>query len=111
MTYNVTHRRFSGIFRSLSAAGLAMAIMAADLAGLVPLMPGTGEAQALVGLPWTPVSVAGAARRTAVRRSTIYVNTLPAACRRAVVNGIAVWKCGGTYYQAYGHRYVVVYVR
>jgi hypothetical protein len=26
------------------------------------------------------------------------------------VNGVVLWRCGATYYQAYGSRYVVVYV-
>ena len=53
------------------------------------------------------------ARRTTrrvVRRSSIYVATLPAACARTSVNGTVVWRCGGAYYQPYGGRYVVVYV-
>lgn len=71
------------------------------------------SAEARIGRPLTPVSVAGVARRTTrrvIRRSTIYVAALPAACVRTSVNGVTVWRCGGTYYQAYGGRYVVVYV-
>jgi hypothetical protein len=71
------------------------------------------QAEARMGRPLTPGSVAGVARRTTrrvVRRSTIYINTLPASCARVSVNGAAVWRCGGTYYQPYGGRYVVVYV-
>jgi hypothetical protein len=45
-----------------------------------------------------------------IRRSAIYVNTLPAACARVTVSGVVVWNCGGTYYQPYGGRYVVVYI-
>jgi hypothetical protein len=59
------------------------------------------------------VSPAGVARRTTrrvVRRSTIYVNTLPAGCARTTVSGYAVWGCGSTYYQSYGGRYAVVYI-
>jgi hypothetical protein len=70
-------------------------------------------AEARVGRPLTPRSVAGVARRTTrrvVRRSTIYVSTLPASCVRVSINGAAVWRCGGTYYQPYSGRYVVVYV-
>src|SRR5262245_47200325 len=72
------------------------------------------EASARVGRPLTPASAAGVARRTTnrvVRRSTIYVNTLPAACAKVVINGVTTWKCSGTYYQLYGTRYVVVYVQ
>jgi hypothetical protein len=74
---------------------------------------GTSEALARVGRPATPGSVAGVARRTTrrtVRRSAIYVNTLPAGCVRVTVYGTLVWRCGGTYYQPSGSTYVVVYV-
>lgn len=70
-------------------------------------------AHAVVGRPLTPGSVAGVARRTTrrvIRRSSIYVATLPAGCVRTSVNGAAVWSCGGAYYQPYGGRYVVVYI-
>lgn len=59
------------------------------------------------------VSPAGVARRTTrrvIRRSAIYVNTLPGGCVRTTVSGYAVWGCGGTYYQSYGGRYAVVYI-
>ncbi len=71
------------------------------------------KAEARVGRPLTPGSVAGVARRTTrrvVRRSTIYVAALPAGCVVTNINGIKYWRCGGTYYQATGGRYVVVYV-
>lgn len=71
------------------------------------------EASARMGRPATPRSVAGVARRTTrrtVRRSAIYVGALPAGCARVTVYGTLVWRCGGTYYQASGSRYVVVYV-
>ncbi|TIX43166.1 MAG: hypothetical protein E5V36_12330, partial [Mesorhizobium sp.] len=70
-------------------------------------------AEARVGRPLTPRSVAGVARRTTrrvVRRSTIYVAALPPACVSTSINGATVWRCGGTYYQPYGGRYVVIYV-
>jgi hypothetical protein len=71
------------------------------------------DAEARVGRPLTPGSVAGVARRTTrrvVRRSTIYVAALPGGCAKVSVNGAWYWRCGGTYYQPYGGRYVVVYV-
>jgi hypothetical protein len=50
-------------------------------------------------------------RRVVIRRSTIYVNALPAGCVRTSVSGSVVWRCGSAYYQPYhGTRYVVVYV-
>jgi hypothetical protein len=71
------------------------------------------SAEARVGRPATPASVAGVARRTTrrvIRRSTIYVAALPAACSVVVVNGSNLHYCGGVYYQPYGSQYVVVYV-
>jgi hypothetical protein len=71
------------------------------------------QAEARVGRPRTPASIAGVARRTTrrvIRRSAIYVSTLPASCVRVSINGAAVWRCGGTYYQPYSGRYVVVYI-
>jgi hypothetical protein len=95
-------------------AGMATAIVLADASGFIaPMISLVSEAQARVGRPATPRSVAGVARRTTrrvVRRSTIYVATLPGACVRTAINGVTVWGCGGTYYQPYGGRYVVVYV-
>jgi len=70
-------------------------------------------AEARVGRPLTPGSVAGVARRTTrrtLRRSAIYVGALPGGCVRTTVSGYAVWRCGGTYYQSAGGRYAVVYI-
>lgn len=71
------------------------------------------SAEARVGRPLTAGSVAGVARRTTrrtIRRSTVYVNTLPANCTTVVIEGAALRQCGGTYYQPYGNQYTVVYV-
>ncbi|TIV69479.1 MAG: hypothetical protein E5V89_18640 [Mesorhizobium sp.] len=98
--------------KSTGAVGFAVALM---FAGLVetPFASFVGDAQAKVGRPLTPGSVAGVARRTTrrtIRRSTIYVTRLPAGCVRSSINGTVLWHCGGTYYQPYGGRYVVVHV-
>ena len=83
---------------------------------LTPWLPAslvTHEAQARVGRPATPVSVAGVARRTTrrrIRRSTIFVATLPRSCTQVNIEGTVLMSCGGTYYQAHGTQYVVVYV-
>ena len=71
------------------------------------------NAQARLGRPLTPGSVAGVARRTtrrAMRRSTIYVATLPRGCATVVIDGTHLHQCGATYYQPYNNQYVVVYV-
>lgn len=94
-----------------AVAGLAM--LAADSILPLPIGAFVSETQARVGRPLTPGSVAGVARRTTrrvIRRSAIYVATLPAGCVRTSVNGVVVWSCGGVYYQPYGGRYVVVYI-
>jgi hypothetical protein len=72
-----------------------------------------GDAQAVIGRPRTPRSVAGVARRTTrrrIRRSTIYIATLPRGCTTVVIEGAILHHCGGTYYQPYGSQYVVVYI-
>src|SRR4030043_519467 len=69
------------------------------------------SAEAIVGRPLTPVSVAGVARRTTRRRvvaTSVYVATLPPACTTVVIESITVQQCGGQYYQASGTQYVVV---
>jgi hypothetical protein len=77
---------------------------------------GTGlieAAEARVGRPATPVSAAGVARRTTrrvVRRTTVYVASLPAGCVTTVINGVQYHQCGSTYYEYYGGQYVVVVV-
>ncbi len=71
------------------------------------------SANAVVGMPATPVSGAGAVRRTTrrvIRRSTIYVASLPTGCTTVVIEGTTLQQCGATYYQPYNNQYVVVYV-
>src|SRR5688572_24845373 len=104
-------RRLQGKFVWAAIAGLAMLV--ADSVMPLPVGSFVSDAQARVGRPATPGSVAGVARRTTrrvIRRSTIYVPVLPAGCARTSVNGVVIWRCGGVYYQPYGGRYVVVYI-
>jgi hypothetical protein len=71
------------------------------------------DAQARVGRPLTPVSVAGVARRTTRRMvyaTGVYVATLPPACTTVIIEGTTLQQCGGTYYQPSGSQYVVVNV-
>lgn len=73
----------------------------------------TSDAEARIGRPLTPLSFAGVARRTTrrvVRRSAIYMSTLPRGCGQVNINGAMYWQCGATYYQQSGTQYVVVYV-
>ncbi len=79
----------------------------------VPWLPGgmtVEEAHAVPGRPATPTSAAGVARRTTrrrIRRTTIYVATLPRSCSKVNTEGTVLYLCGGTYYQAHGTQYVV----
>jgi len=71
------------------------------------------EAEARVGRPATPGSVAGVARRTTRRRiirTNRYIATLPKGCTTVVIEGTTLHQCGGTYYQSHNGQYVVVYV-
>jgi hypothetical protein len=99
------------------------------VAGFVAILLPTHEASARVGrggigrpgvgpggVARRPVPVAGVARRTTrrmVRRSAIYVTTLPYGCTTVVIDGATYYQCGTTnysYYVASGTRYEVVYV-
>ena len=69
------------------------------------------EAEARIGRPLTPISVAGVARRTTrrtIRRTAVYVAALPGGCKTVVIEGATLHQCGGTYYQASGSQFVVV---
>lgn len=71
------------------------------------------DAEARVGNPLSPGSVAGVARRTTrrtIRRTSRYVNTLPRGCTTVVIEGTSLHQCGGTYYQFSGNQYVIVNV-
>ena len=73
----------------------------------------SSEVEARVGRPATPGSVAGVARRTtrrSIRRSTIYIASLPRGCTTIIIEGTTLQQCGGTYYQSHGTQYVQVYV-
>ena len=71
------------------------------------------KAQARIGRPATPGSVAGVGRRTTrrrIRRTTIYVASLPKGCTTVNIDGAVCYLCGGKYYQAHNGQYVVVNV-
>jgi hypothetical protein len=69
------------------------------------------DAQARVGRPLTPVSVAGTARRTTrrvVRRTAYTIAALPAGCHYGPYYGGTYYNCGGVYYEPSGSVYVQV---
>lgn len=72
------------------------------------------QAQAVIGRPMTPMSYAGVARRTTRRTiyaTSVYRATLPAGCTTVIIEGTTLHRCGATYYQPSGGRYVVVQVQ
>jgi len=77
-------------------------------------IPGVGvidEAQARVGRPATPVSVAGVGRRTTrrvVRRTAYSVAVLPAGCVYGNYYGGYYHRCGNVYYEQSGNVYIQV---
>jgi hypothetical protein len=77
----------------------------------VPGVRVISEAQAIVGRPATPVSVAGVGRRTTrrvVRRTAYTVAALPAGCVYGNYYGGMYYRCGGVYYEPSGNVYVQV---
>ena len=95
---------------TISKVGLIAAVLASAAAGegLSPV----GAAQAGVERPAKqPVGfhLLLAAVRV-IRKTTIYVATLPQNCVRTEISNTVLWRCGKTYYEADGTRYVVVYV-
>ncbi len=66
----------------------------------------------LAAMLLVPVGVVSSADAAVViRRTNVYIATLPRGCvRTTYTNGIIVWKCGGIYYQPHRGRYVRVYV-
>ena len=70
-------------------------------------------AQAVIGHPLTPLSYAGVARRTTrrvVRRTNVYVSTLPAGCVYGAYFGGYYYRCGSLYYAKSGATYVQVVI-
>lgn len=75
-----------------------------------PVLP----AHAIIGRPFTPLSYAGVARRTArreVRRTVRRLAVLPAGCVYGPYYGAYYYNCGGVYYSRSGGGYIEVFVR
>ena len=60
--------------------------------------------------PVRPVAVARHTTRRVIRRTTVYVATLPRGCTTVVIEGTTLHHCGATYYMPYSSRYVVVVI-
>jgi hypothetical protein len=104
--------------RSLKHTIMAVAVLfvaAETNFGSALLSPISGglfsPAEARVGRPATPGSVAGVARRTTRRtfRRGAYIARIPAGCHYGSYYGNSLYYCGGTYYQKSGSGYVIVY--
>lgn len=101
----------SGLRSFALGTGILAAALVVD--GWLPIRIFVNEAQAVVGRPMTPASVAGVARRTTrrtIRRTAVYASTLPRGCTTVIIEGTSLYRCGGTYYQSAGSQYVDVNV-
>lgn len=99
----------------LKSTGMAIGLMASALIvdGWLSIGFAMKDAEARIGRPATPGSVAGVARRTTrrtIRRTSVAVAALPRGCRTVVIEGVSLHQCRGAYYQPYGGQYVVVKV-
>jgi len=98
----------AGLIASAALFGGLVAEIRFDGGFLVP------EARAVIGRPATPMSYAGVARRTTRRTiyaTSVYRATLPAGCTTVIIEGTTLHRCGATYYQPAGGRYVVVQIQ
>ncbi len=73
------------------------------------------KAEAIIGRPATPGSVAGVHRRTrrrTVRRIAVgtRVYALPTGCTKVITHGVTYYHCGADYYRPYYEGTTVVYV-
>jgi hypothetical protein len=99
---------------SLTLAGLLVigGMELGENLGIPGVSGAVSKAEARVGRPLTPVSYAGVARRTTrrvvVRRTAVYVSTLPAGCVYGPYHGAHYYHCGSIYYEKSGTVYVKV---
>ena len=95
------------------AMGIGLMAAATIVDGWLPIGLAVKDAEARLGRPATPASVAGVARRTTrrtIRRTSVYAATLPRGCSTIIIEGTTLHQCGSTYYQPYNNQYVVVNV-
>jgi hypothetical protein len=103
-------------FARIAATGLTLAFVLGDydMAGQqvnIGFFNIVSDAEARIGRPATPGSVAGVARRTTRRviRRGAFIAAVPAGCAYGNYNGYSLYYCGGRYYQKSGGGYVIVY--
>ena len=97
-------------------AVLLMPLVAIDFSSVeLPIIVVMNTAEAVIGRPASPTSVAGVKRRTrrrTARRVTVgrRVNTLPSGCTKVIKRGVTYHHCGGVHYRPYYQGNTVVYV-
>ena len=64
----------------------------------------------MLAIPAGALLIVSSEQAEARAAASIYAATLPRGCRQVTIEGTALFDCGGTYYQAHGSQYVVVYV-
>jgi hypothetical protein len=101
-------KRLAGVLLA-AVVGLVGLELGAELG--IPGVRLIDDAQARVGRPATPVSVAGVGRRTTrrvVRRTAYTVAALPAGCVYGNYYGGMYYNCAGVYYEKSADVYVQV---
>jgi len=96
---------------AVAFASLDISMEGNDLSTLT--LSASTPAEAVVGHPLTPLSYAGVARRTTrrvVRRTNVYISTLPAGCVYGAYYGGYYYRCGSLYYAKSGATYVQVVI-
>ena len=106
--------------RKVSRAPFALSFLISLFISLVISFPAVDitnilfvtNAEARIGRPASPTSVAGVARRTTRRaaRRHRYVRTLPRGCTTVVTGGVTYHHCGGVYYQPVYQGTQLVYI-
>ena len=79
-----------GTFRA-TIMGIGLIAAATIVDGWLPIGFTIKDAEARLGRPATPASVAGVARRTTrrtIRRTSVYAATLPRGCKTFFINGL-----------------------
>ncbi len=95
--------------RSSRLLAALLAVVIAAGAGLSPAGPAQAGFERAAARSLSAGLLLAASVRV-IRKTTIYVTTLPKGCVRTEIGDTVVWRCGKTYYEPDGNRYVVVYV-
>ncbi len=108
---NLSKQRPTLLFLLLLSFALVIDFPVADTPNLFSVR----NAEARLGRPASPHSVAGAHRRTKKRTARrvatgTRVHTLPAGCTTVIKRSVKYKSCGGVYYRPYYEGNTVVYV-